>query len=277
MDKAIQTFKDRKDRRRERRFPIDSVLMPFLGTRSGDHAPFQYLVLDISLHGVKIGLPGWTVNRERLAPNTSVSLHAPFTLQDRPFNQGKTVWANWDRASNTQYCGIEMDQSAASSPEAVYFSFKGEQIIIDLENFGCRDDVLVKVLKDAYLLKKGVLIYLRHLVPYFSRSGKYPSEEYPRLREVFFNDVIHQVENHQRILESQCGDVREGCSYQNDIVKTLDLEELRQAMESEINADIFQAIFELESVMQYVNAIKQLEGRLYANYNTLVMLYIQSL
>ena len=57
----------------------------------------------------------------------------------------------------------------------------------------------------------------------------------------------------------------------------IDLEELRRTMEPEIYIELFDLALGPETSSMYLDSIKALENRLYANYNTMVMLYIQSL
>jgi len=52
---------------------------------------------------------------------------------------------------------------------------------------------------------------------------------------------------------------------------------LRGVVASEIYVDIFKAAFADANINPYLNAIKDLEKRLYFNYNTIVLLYLRSL
>jgi tRNA U54 and U55 pseudouridine synthase Pus10 len=63
----------------------------------------------------------------------------------------------------------------------------------------------------------------------------------------------------------------------SNILKVIDLEELREIIESEIYVEIFNITFSDEHIKPYLNAIKKLENRLYSNYNMIVMLYADSL
>ena len=55
------------------------------------------------------------------------------------------------------------------------------------------------------------------------------------------------------------------------------MEDLREIIESEIYIEIIKITFESDAALQYLLAIKELEKKLYYNYNTIVMIYIQSL
>jgi hypothetical protein len=126
-------------------------------------------------------------------------------------------------------------------------------------------------------LKKGIDIYLEHLIIFFSRISGYPQEEYPQLRESLLVDIHNRVKEHCAQLEELYEKIRNKTILQPEVAKYIDLEELRSIIESEIYIEIFRIAFSNESVMSYLNAIKNLEKRLYSNYNTVVLLYIHSL
>jgi hypothetical protein len=114
-------------------------------------------------------------------------------------------------------------------------------------------------------------------VPFFSRIARYPREEYPRLKSFLLSDVRSRVREHCDQLEALYVRARAETPGQSDVARFIDLEELRAMVESEIYVEIFKAAFSDESIVPYLNAIKDLENRLYFNYNTIVMLYIHSL
>jgi len=120
-------------------------------------------------------------------------------------------------------------------------------------------------------------IYLGHLVPFFSRIARYPRAEYPQLKNFLLSDVKARVREHCDQLEALYVRTRTERPGQSDIARFIDLEDLRVMVESEIYIEIFKAAFSDESIVPYLNAIKDLENRLYFNYNTIVMLYLHSL
>lgn len=260
---------------REPRISIQSINLPFLGT-SEDHTPFQYLLLDISQQGVKIAMPRWVVSRETLHEGTRVHLHAPFRVGDRLYAQGQVRWAKWDESMQSQVCGIQIEENRFLhySPP-IYLEPSG--VHIDLGAYASIQDLLARTIQDAALLKRGVLIYLNHLIPYFSRIGDYPHKEYPKLKETFLKDMTERVEAHRAHLDSLRLEIRQNPALASDIVSYLDLEELREWMESEIPMGIMEMTFESEAAKPYLVAIKELEKRLYANYNALVMLFLRAL
>ena len=264
------------ERRQEKRIDIDSLILPFIGSREDESSYFQYLLIDISLNGVKITIPKWLVRKDRLKKNDVINLHIPFQLGDKTYCRGSVAWISWDSTSEAQLCGIRIKKSAPLC-YPIYISLQTSRIGIDLSEFDSVGDLLIKVLKDSSLVKKGVFVYLKHLIPYFSRIGNYPDKEYPQLKEFFLEDIQTRVKENQKRIEAlyEKG-VREQWRH-TDIPKHLDLEELREFVESEINMDLMKSVFDSDAVLQYLHAITQLEKKLYSNYNTIVILYIQSL
>ncbi len=265
-----------KDRRKERRLDISSVNLPFLGTRGEDHSSFQYLIMDLSRSGIGFAIPNWVVSREGIRTGDTVNFHLPINIEEHYYNQGVILWTKWDDAIGSETCGALLGSRGRPS-YPVSISIESGSVSVDLEEFEVRDSLLCRVIKDTAFLKKGVDIYLGHLIPFFSRISRYPSKEYPQLKDFLLSDVKMRVREHCDQLEALYMKTRQETPAQTDIARFIDLEELRAMVESEIYIEIFKAAFSDESVVPYLNAIKDLEKRLYFNYNTIVMLYVHSL
>ncbi len=260
------------EQRRELRLPVDSLVMPFLGSLESNHQSFQYVILDISVHGARISLPNWVISRERLLAGETVNLHLPFRLGREVFDQGVVAWNRWDEALQAQSCGLRLLQ-AAPHFQTVFFDLSGDQVTLDLQNFASPQGLATRVLKDSHLLKRGILIYLNHLIPYFSRVGDYPRQDFQALKQVFLVDLQAQVRGHQQRLEALYRQLVAGEKDEEEVL--LDLETLRGLSESELPQEILATTFTSPLAAQQIAAIKTLETRLYANYNTLVMLYLR--
>ena len=276
-DVAEQRIMDQgEDRRKEKRLDISSVNLPFLGTRGGDHSCFQYVVLDLSKSGIGFAIPTWVVSREGIRKGDTVNFHLPINIGEQYYNQGVIVWTKWDEAIGAQTCGAVLGNRGRPS-YPVFISIESGSVSVNLEEFEVRDSLLCRVIKDTAFLKKGVDIYLGHLVPFFSRIARYPREEYPQLKNFLLSDVRSRVREHCDQLEALYVKTRTETPGPSDIARFIDLEELRAMVESEVYVEIFKAAFSDESIVPYLNAIKDLENRLYFNYNTIVMLYLHSL
>jgi hypothetical protein len=256
---------------------LDLTLFPFLGTRVEDHACFEYLPMDISEGGLRIAIPRWLVSREQFGETERVNLHLPFRFQEQVFDQGTISWTRWDEGADAQVYGIRAEAIPAATPSLLFFGWEDQAFVAICPEYSLQSEILHQVLKDLVLLKKGVLIYLNHLIPYFSRITLYPSDQYPMLKEVFLDDVRLKVQGHHERLQALYDQAVDGHGGHAEIARDLDLEEVRSLVESEIYLEILKATFQSDAMMPYLNAIKDLENRLYLRYNSLVILYLQSL
>ncbi|SMP59513.1 PilZ domain-containing protein [Desulfonatronum zhilinae] len=262
--------------RREDRIAIDSVNLPFMGSRVEDSAIFQYLLMDISMHGARIVLPQWVVKREILHQGERIDFHLPFLFEGETFNQGSVAWATWDDNLGGLACGVRID---ARTPlyYPVYVSFEGKSITIDLTDLPTAESLLEKILKDTILLKKGILIYLKHLKPILTRTTGYDAATLRRLRGFLFEDMHGLVLKNIEQLKVFRGNISHGVCSINRIQQVFDLEELREVMEPELDAAVWSSAFEQDVMRQYLAAIVTLEKKIFYNYNTLVMLYAHAL
>jgi len=259
--------------RRQTRLGVDSLSLPFLATREADKQVFQYLLQDTSPTGAGISIPSWALARERLNQGERISLHLPFRLHHKAMDQGEVRWAKWREDLDAQLCGVLLDREVPAY-YPVELSLEHGAVTVDLQGFKSAGSLLFKVIKDSSLLKRGVIIYLNHLAPYFSRVSGVARKEFAALRDLLFNDVIAKTETQRAGLEGLLLELGgEG------LLETtaLDLEGLRQLVQSEIYLDLYLNALDSEMAAQHLNAIKTLEGRLYYNYNTVVMLYLKSL
>lgn len=266
---------DFQERRREPRLPLDFVLLPFLASREEDQACFEYLPLDLSQHGLRIAIPHWLVNRERLHEGDLVNLNVPFEFEGQTFHQGKIVWTRWDDSMQAQVSGLSLEKEMPLN-YPIYFSLETSKIVLTSQDF-LLGELFLRVLKDSMLLKKGVAIYFNHLIPYFSRITGYPSKDYLTLKEIFLNDIKYKIIEHKDKLDGLHQSLSKANYDHKEIAKHLNLEDLRGIIESEIYIEVIKVTFESDAAMQYLLAIKELEKKLYYNYNIIVMIYIQSL
>lgn len=260
-------------RRREKRLDVESVVLPFLGSRAEDYQTFEFLLQDVSPGGVGLSLPRWLASRELLHQNQRVHLHLPFELGGKMLHSGIVTWTRWDEEQEAQQVGVRLDE-ASPALYPVFVSMDTRQIAIDLAGFSGLEHILGRVLKDSVLLKRGILVYLKHLTAYFSRVCDLEREEYALFREAIIDEVRQNVQAHLDIL---AGLQRQADENGELALERLDLDELRRAMDPELYIDMFSAALGDETVGLFLRAIKELERKLLSNYNTCVLLYINSL
>jgi len=264
------------EQREESRYSIESVVLPFLGSRKSDDQPFQYLIKDISKNGAKIYLPRWVIRRERLYIYDTVNLHLPFKFENQTYYLGVIKWENWDQASESQICGL-MFQGNYPANYPVFISITSQEIAINLQAFSSFENLLKKIIKDTVFIKKGMLIYLKHLKAFFSRLSQLTREEYTSFRQVILDNIIQQTQEQHDQLNHIFSKLQALDINQEEIIQLIDLDEIRNNMESGIYVDLFQFILDSNIFNRYLLALKDLERRLYVNYNTIVMLYLKSL
>ncbi|MBF0120259.1 MAG: hypothetical protein HQK79_15595 [Desulfobacterales bacterium] len=262
------------DKAKEAEKLTDSILMPFLGTI--DNEPFQYLIIDISLTLLKIAIPQWLVSRYRLKINDIINFHIYFCMDEYVYNEGKVVWVKFDDTIPGELYGIQMGNKVIYDNQ-ISISLKTSQIKNDLKEFYSLKGLFIKIINEIRLFKKDILISLKHLLPYFSQITNYSENDYAKLKEVFLEDIIEKIKNNYDKLNLVYQKAQKSYQLEDEIDKDIDLEELRDMVESEINIDIFKTTFENDAVMSYLNAIKLIEKKQYDNYNTIVLLYIDSL
>ncbi len=276
MDNSSPPSRDSFQDRQESRVAVSSLTMPFLGSRDSDHQAFQYVLDDTSPHGARIVLPNWVVARERLHKDEVINLHVPFRLGKETFDQGRVAWTRWDESQQAQICGMHLCATTLVF-YPLFINLDGSRPELDLQNFSVEDGLLAWVLKDTYLLKKGVSIYLEHLIPYFSRVGDYPRKDFQQLKDVFLEDVRAKVQTHKARLRELVMQARDMNLGDDEAAEYLDMEEIRQLTDSELSTDVLGATFTSPLATQQLAAVKTLEKRLYTNYNALAMIYLRSL
>ncbi|MCG5547366.1 PilZ domain-containing protein [Halorhodospira halochloris] len=263
--------------RRELRHPIESITLPFLGSRGDNLQPFQYLLRDVSSSGVGVFLPSWLTNRERLRQGDPVFFHLPFFFGERRIlNQGYVTWQRYSEDETGQMVGARLTSGAPLSyPLAI--SIDDQQIQIDLRRFKSPEALAQRIIHDSVLLKRGILIYLRHLESLFSRVSDLDRVEYGVFREQVIGDVRRRIQDNLAYLEPFDLLASDTPEFETPITDRIDLDEFRAAMEPEINLELFEFALGTETSELYLGSIKTLEHRLYLNYNAYVMIYIQAL
>jgi hypothetical protein len=276
MDTSMSTETHPSDKRQEKRLEFKSLLLPFLGSRMSDHSCFEYIPMDISFKGMKIMIPNWVVSREILKNLERIHLHLPFYFFDQSYTRGNIMWNTWDEGAQGQLYGIQMEH-----PENILYPLHirsdTNSINVDLSKFTSTGRLLESLLKDAVMLKKGILIYLNHLIPYFSRLGVRSTQDYVQLKTVLFEDMKRQVMKNLNYMETLHDQTKADRGDEDTVLQTMNLDQLREAVRSEISMDTLEVALDTDAVIPYLSAIKTLEEKQYTNYNAMVMLYIHKI
>lgn len=242
-----------------------STSLPLLGTKASGE-PFSYLLLSISKNGAEIAICDWLVHRARLFPGEAIELFfSPnFAHHEDAYTPASVESATRDEALSAMKYKLVFNPSLVTSANTNFLIEKEPQ------------QQILQLLKDSIYLKRGIIIYLKHLAPYFSRISTFNKNEYSQLREVLFEDIQANTRKNEVRLQNLFNSIKES-SENSNIYYHLNLEDLRACMESEISYDLLEGAFKgmvyKNSCHVYLGGIKALEKRLYLNYNKIVTIY----
>lgn len=276
---------------------LDTFRFPFLGSRE-DGEPFGYLLLDVNQERANVAVYNWMVNRTNLDLQEKVNLFIPSLLTPTYYFRENTpgiVESIKKEEDQTYFYQVAFTHEtsldfSAKSPKELAQNISSESSLVEL---------LVQLIKDSLILKRGVLVYLKHLAPYFSRIVDYSKPDYQPLGNFIFDDLRNRIKGNEESLQRLYLAIK-GIKNPLDIPIELNLEDLRENVESEISLDLFLMAFanidsrdELLQLlkeskyqeklkarylyMNYLISIKDLEKRLYSNYNQIVLIYLKAL
>jgi len=269
---------------------IASLKLPLLGSlKNGE--PFEYLLLSIDEDSAEIGLLQWFVNRLQLHIGDKIDLHLPYFLSTefklRGDISGTVIGAKHSEENQGEIYLVTLSKKI-TDPDAKCDSF--DNYTKELEARGPLTDLVIHLIKDTMILKSGIRVYFKHLIPYFSRISGYSHQEYEKLARYFLHDIEIRIIDNEAKLEELYLNTKKKITKLEEIAVYVDLESLRQILESEISLSLFNVVFSQEKttklsifssaktgIFMYINAIKSLEKRLYSNYNQIVIIYLKSI
>ena len=256
------------------------ILYPLVGARAENYVSFQYLPLSVEGRELRFVIPSWVLSREQFVVGDLVDLHVSFELEPASYFRRVRITSEHSDESLDGSVYSASFEEAERLHESVTLQVKGQELVPLLsqsvfeEKLSSRRSFVVQMLRDIVLLKQGVLVYLKHLVPYSSRIANYPSESYPLLKEQVWKDIAEQIASNSRALEDLIRTIEKKCTNDDDIARVIDLEQLRVSIESEIYYDIFRLTFDSDMAIRYLAAIKELEGKLYSSYNAMLIAFL---
>lgn len=279
---------------------LQLLRFPFLGARE-DGEPFAYLLMDISKDKANIVTSKWMVSHTLLNQQEKIDLFIPsFLALEYDFRKhvpGYISSTNYDKTVQEQLYEISFIRELPL-PFSNFNSVA--EFTLHLPTDISLQTMLLRLLKDTLILKQGIIVYLKHFSPYFSRIVNYSIRDYYDINKVIFVDIINKIKEKEKKLEEIYFSLQEKIKSIRDISILVNLDELRGLIETEINIDLFLIAFsevtsreELVALlnkpkqhidydrnnkyMTYLLAIKDLEKRLYSNYNQIVLIYLKSI
>lgn len=268
------------------------INFPFIGVTE-DGEPFEYLFMGFkgeNKENKEICVLDWFINRGKLHQGDIVELFLPDLQAPESIskNQGGVVI---EIKSEEGIQGYTYNIAPSKLKKSFYLGNSFSEFLKDFPNAD-EKEFLIYLIKDCLILKQGIEVYLKHLIAYFSRIVSYSVKEYKNLKDIFFRDLMKQVQDKIIKLEIFLQLMREKLTKKEEIPIYIDLENIRELLQSEISLNLFQLMFTEESYQDirshltvdsttgfamYINAIKNLEKRLYVNYNQIVMIYSKAM
>ncbi len=261
------------NKRLEQRIAYSCISLPFLGIRMTDHIQFQFLLVDSSSSGIQIAIPDWVIEWDRFVDGEELRLCLPVTTGGNTLETCQVKWQKADQATKEQFVGLVQIKKSFTEP-----MFKIDEFgMLELTNSDLETKSLVlRLLKDSAVLKRGVLIYLEHFFPYFSRIAR-DYEHYEEIRGFMLTDTLELVKSKIKQLEELHSLFVKGFADNSLAATDVDMNSLRDLFRSEVSNALFKMTFPDQLLLNYIEEIKNLELRLFTNYNALVTLYSMAL
>lgn len=255
-------------RRSEPRLPIDLGPTPFLGSRENGQPGFAYLLRDVSASGVGLIVPPQP-GMVPLEIGELVNFHLPFQLNKQFYNQGVIRWQ--EKVPKGQMCGARLEKRVPLR-YPIYVAFETGEIRFVTEEFGIvsLEDLTRRILEDAYYFKRGVAIYLEHLVPYFERHSLQRKAKGLPADENVVPRVRAQIAQHIEIIDNLRALNR---TAKQAFPNSADLETLRSAVDFESSLTELSERFDATTVQPYLRSVQLLKHQLFSNFNTLVLVH----
>lgn len=271
----------------------DTLKFPFLGTLENGES-FEYLLLNLNSDFAEIALLQWFLNRHKLHINDQIDLHLPYSLSSQ-YNLNSDISVTVVAARHSEEIGGEIYQVSFSKGNREFDAkaYSLDQVTKQLQAATSPMELLTHLIKDSMFLKAGVRVYFKHLIPYFSRISNFSQQEYIKLELYFLHDIESRIKDNEVKLEKLYHTVKKYVTKTEEIPIHIDLEVLREILESEISLPLFNVVFSKNKklsvqefsklphsqygIFMYISAIKSLEKRLYYNYNNIVIIYLKSL
>lgn len=277
---------------------LDTFRFPFLGARENGE-PFEYLLLEVDQEKASIAIFKWMVSHINLILQEKVNLFIPslLTLTYQFRNNAPGIVASIEKEEDEQAYFYKIYFNHEGS--LAFFANGAKDLAQHLPAESSLTDMLIRLIKDSLILKQGILVYLKHLTPYFSRIVDYSPQDYHSLENFIFHDITHRVKANEESLKALYHSLKDVKDPEN-VPIILNLEYLRENIESEISLDLFLLTFANTSsrdelmellkesayqdkfkfkylYMNYLISIKELEKRLYSNYNQIVLIYLKTI
>lgn len=257
------------------------IILPFLGTDSR-HLSFEYLLLKLTTRSALISIPSWLPHNRHYTKPEEFTLHLsgcspnsyhPFVLK----GYGVKLLNHDPEFGDLYRVGFKNNLKG-------HALFHKNEFEMQPTNF-----TILHLIKDSLILKQGVDVYLNHFIPFLSRLLKMDVHNFSAVKESILLDVQNNVRDKIGQFEKIYNTLSDKDRSQEKLYLYLDLNLLREIIQSEIDTAFLDITFGNPDVLlkgkvandsysfryytSYLHSIKNLEARLYTNFNTLTHLY----
>lgn len=243
------------------------TLLPLYASLLPAYDPFQYFLLHMEDRAAKITSPSFLSQCYMLRELDIVNLHMPFKCGDHCFTRGlvESIRVNPENQERIYHISF-VPQADQDYPYHVSAGSDGQP------RFHCSQhkDILFRhSIKECLLLKKGVLVYLKHLSAYFFRIITPHKQDYAAFDQFYFEAAFENL--HSKIEKLQA--LQDGLGEGSDFVIPDSFQGIHELIQSEVNLDLLHLALQEGDHLPYLVSIKELEEQLYWHYNTMLLIY----
>jgi len=254
--------------REAERFLLLTGGVPFLGFSEDWRQTFLYQPRDISSGGAGFdsARPGTFLPRigDRL------NLCLPFQTNDAFFDQCEVLWTSGDASSWS--CG---GQFRHRTPLRYPFFLRARngvpQFAEGAWDVHSASEKVAALVHEACYTKKAILIYFRHLIPFFSRMSRHSAQGHSLIESSLLSRIEESIEANiaqLEVLEFRVSeDGAENLCRDRQFIRTF-----RQAILSEISESALGSFFNAPAVPRYIRSIRISEHKLAMNYNAFIVI-----
>ncbi len=254
----------------QRSAPSSLTLLPLCGSLLLDYELFSYFVMGRWEGGVEISSPGWLSRSYPLKELDLVKLHLPFKVGSEFFTGGMVKEIRIKENSHERIYRLQFSQEPFL-PHEYYVCLDGDAVPVFASDTDFID-LFAENIKDCIHLKKGVLVYTKHLSAYFSRIIGFDNLNYPRFNNFFFDDIFKKLSEKIKILTEFYEKIMLNKKSKNFVIPD-NFQIIHELIESEVNIDLINLAFKGGEHLPYILSIKQLEAKMFYSYNLLLLIY----
>jgi hypothetical protein len=242
-----------------------------LGSISRPNLSFEYILTDVSATGSGILIPPDGPEPDIFQKGALIHMHLPFRFGEKFRDVGEIVRSH--QRPEGFFFGVNL-VGRVPLQYPVFLEYNQSESGARFQTTTADYSRLFrKVLKDAYFLKRGILIYLDHLIPVFGRSA--------HVRRRFSATEAGQHFKETRVvLDRSLGELEKYLEKANtpdfdakNLPPDWDWDVLRKSVTVDFVLENMASKFKTREAYPYLRSIRLLDHRLYTNFNSLIAIH----